>query len=411
MKKSLTNPFLNINSKPRVILIGDDVKQNSTIQKMLTNAGYETDWTLTGNEAINTIAGNDDEILLVENKLPDMDTSQFIEILTEKYGKVPVFIVMTSSGNVQQAIDMMRLGAKDYVIKDLYFIDNLKARLLQIIDSIEKDRRLNIAETELERSKFKYYDLFNKMINGFAIHEVIQDQKGDVIDYVTLEVNPAYEELLNIKKEFVLGKRMSEILSKEEVLRWSKILGPVAIDGNPIRYEAYSEHFERYFEGIAFSPERGKFSVTFSDVTKRKKAEKEIDSINQQLKASEQQLKASNQQLAANEQQLRAANQQLKANELELRKSKIAAESYLNIAAEIILKLNTRGEVTLLNDSGYKLLEYEKGDLEGKNWFNICIPDDLKEGLNNRFHEKIKLREDLLNYDLDVITKTGNRKT
>ena len=47
-----------------------------------------------------------------------MDAIQFIGLLTEKYEKVPVFIVMTGLGDIQQAINMMKLGAKDYIIKD-----------------------------------------------------------------------------------------------------------------------------------------------------------------------------------------------------------------------------------------------------------------------------------------------------
>jgi PAS domain S-box-containing protein len=55
------------------------------------------------------------------------------------------------------------------------------------------------------------------------------------------------------------------------------------------------------------------------DITERKKAEEQLKTINQQLKANEQQLRAANQQLKADEQQLKAANQQLRADEQQLK--------------------------------------------------------------------------------------------
>ena len=59
--------------------------------------------------------------------------------------------------------------------------------------------------------------------------------------------------LLNIKEESIVGKKISEVLSNEEVQEWLKIFEPVAVNGKSIRYEMYSNYFEKYFEGIAFS--------------------------------------------------------------------------------------------------------------------------------------------------------------
>ena len=50
----------------------------------------------------------------------------------------------------------------------------------------------------------------------------------------------------------------------------------------------------------------------------------------------------------------------------ELIKSKETSESYLNVAAEIILSLDKKGHIRLLNDSGHKLLGYKKGELDRK---------------------------------------------
>jgi len=124
-----------------------------------------------------------------------------------------------------------------------------------------------------------------------------------------------------------------------------------------------------------------------------------------------QQLDAINQQLKANEQQLRAANQQLRASEIELRKSKETAEEYLNIAAEIILTLDKNGNITLLNDNGYKLLGYQKGELTGKNWFANCLPEKFHDQVENVFSRIISGQVEMDKFgENPVITRNGDER-
>ena len=62
-----------------------------------------------------------------------------------------------------------------------------------------------------------------------------------------------------------------------------------------------------------------------------------------------------------------------------IRESKEIAERYLNIAAEIIISLDPQGTIMMLNPSGHRLLGYKPGELVGKNWFEVCLPEDTKD--------------------------------
>ena len=95
-----------------------------------------------------------------------------------------------------------------------------------------------------------------------------------------------------------------------------------------------------------------------------------------------------------------------------LEESKETAENYLNIAAEIILQLDLDGTINLLNDSGHRLLGYERGSLEGKNWLETCLPKEQKEPVRNLLNglskgqtEDIKIIEGL------VLTKSGEKRS
>ncbi|MDQ1237817.1 MAG: two-component system, cell cycle sensor histidine kinase and response regulator CckA, partial [Thermodesulfobacteriota bacterium] len=72
-----------------------------------------------------------------------------------------------------------------------------------------------------------------------------------------------------------------------------------------------------------------------------------------------------------------------------LQKSKEVAERYLDMAAEIILGLDKEGNITLLNNSGHRLLGYNPGEILGKNWFETCLPEPYRSEALQTFGELI----------------------
>ncbi|RLD45272.1 MAG: hypothetical protein DRI89_01615 [Bacteroidetes bacterium] len=101
----------------------------------------------------------------------------------------------------------------------------------------------------------------------------------------------------------------------------------------------------------------------------------------------------------------------IKQAEYEIIKSRNAAEQYLNISAEIILKLDTFGNVTMLNESGLKLLGYDQGKLLGKNWFKTCLPKDVQKETMTVFTQLINDKVKGVSYhENQVVTKNGTSK-
>jgi PAS domain S-box-containing protein len=94
-----------------------------------------------------------------------------------------------------------------------------------------------------------------------------------------------------------------------------------------------------------------------------------------------------------------------------LQKSKETAERYLNVAAEIIISIDKQGIITLLNDNGHKILGYNKGELVGKDWFNLCLPAGIKEEVRAVFDKLMTdPAEDILTYENPVITRSGEER-
>jgi len=145
-------------------------------------------------------------------------------------------------------------------------MDGKSCMLLHIYDITERER----AKFLLERSEAKYRGLISKMTNAFGLHEMIFDENGKPYDYRFLEVNPAWENVVGIKSETVIGKTIREIMPDIEE-KWIELYGRIVITGIAQEYEDYNAASGKFYNVYAYTPEKGKFAVFFSDITERKR--------------------------------------------------------------------------------------------------------------------------------------------
>ena len=95
----------------------------------------------------------------------------------------------------------------------------------------------------------------------------------------------------------------------------------------------------------------------------------------------------------------------------ELALEKERAENYLAIAGAIIVALDAEGTITLINNKGSEVLEYDIDTLIGKNWFDFVIPSDQKEMIKNVFAQAMQGNMELVeHFENEVVTRTGDRR-
>jgi PAS domain S-box-containing protein len=129
-------------------------------------------------------------------------------------------------------------------------------------------RERNRYEVLLRESEQKYHNLFSKMLNGFALHEIMCDAAGKPVDYRFLEINDSFEVLTGLKREALIGRTVREVLPSIED-EWIERYGAVALTGQPDHFEQLTAGLNRWFQVSAFSPKRGQFAVAFADITER----------------------------------------------------------------------------------------------------------------------------------------------
>ena len=107
------------------------------------------------------------------------------------------------------------------------------------------------------------------------MHGLIYDKNGRAADYIILDVNPAYESILQIKKEEAVGVRATE-LYKTVPPPFIDIYADVAETGKPSSFEVYFAPLEKHFSISVSSPARGKFNTIFTDITESIRMNEEL---------------------------------------------------------------------------------------------------------------------------------------
>src|SRR4051812_7362259 len=130
-----------------VFVVDDDVGLLRLMEKALRREGYYTAKAASAREAIEWLRDHGSNLMLLDLKLKDGGGEQVIEQLARVKCSVP-FIIITGQGDERVAVEMMKRGALDYVVKDANFIELVPMIVRRSLGQLERDRRLASAEQE-----------------------------------------------------------------------------------------------------------------------------------------------------------------------------------------------------------------------------------------------------------------------
>ncbi len=159
----------------KIIVVEDDDNQLLVIEDSLRKLGFEVISTMLGEEGISLYKSTDNGLLLLDYNLPDMNGFDVIDTLRNEGYKVE-FITMTAFGNEHVAVEMMKRGARDYIVKDLNFLDFLPSVVLNTVDRILTERKLIASEQALKEAQERYYHLFENSLDAIFF----ADKEGNI---------------------------------------------------------------------------------------------------------------------------------------------------------------------------------------------------------------------------------------
>ena len=261
------------------------------------------------------------DAIVSDYQMPGEDGIQFLKSLRASGDQIP-FILFTGKGREEVVIEALNNGADSYLQKGgmpspMYV--ELKHRIRTAVRKRQADKEVEqrnrklqkankelavaklelssrldeitagneamaAAEEELRVSESRYRSLFEGMINGAAVHEIILDGDGTPIDYRFLNLNASFEEMTGLSRANILGKTVREALKEVEPI-WIERYGKVALTGIPDHFDSYAQALDRHYEVSVYRNAPMQFTVIMTDVTIRKKAEEALRGSEEKFKA------------------------------------------------------------------------------------------------------------------------------
>ena len=128
--------------KKRILVVEDEEKLRRVIELQLASAGFDVDKAATAEEALKVVDRAD--LVLTDLKLPKMDGLEFLALIRRQNAQVPV-IMMTAFGSVETAVESMKAGATDFLLKP-FSLDHL----MQVVEKALEVRALRDENRELK---------------------------------------------------------------------------------------------------------------------------------------------------------------------------------------------------------------------------------------------------------------------
>src|SRR5664280_23074 len=241
--------------------------------KMIYEEGHPPDFLyLNVNESFSALTGLKDVIgKKASEAIPGIQEAD-LELL-ERYGRV----AMTGQPEVFETwVEALKMwfSISVYSPEREYFV--------AVFDVITARK---VAERDLLASEERYRNIFNSLIEGFCIIEMVFDEENKPIDYRFLEINSSFEKQTGLHN--VKGKLMRDLAPDHESY-WFEIYGKVALTGESVRFENEAKELNRWFEVRASrvdDQESRKVALYFNDITGRKLSEAALRESEQRFRS------------------------------------------------------------------------------------------------------------------------------
>jgi PAS domain S-box-containing protein len=179
----------------RVLHVEDNDGDASLVQGMLESAGFRvTIRRVDGREAFVTALGNDAfDLVLSDVSLPEFDGWAALELVRNKCQDLP-FVFVSGSIDEEDAIESLKRGATDYVLK--HRLERLNPAVQRALQEAEERRRRRQAEATTAATQAR----FRTMIETLPVGVFLNDAHG-----LCLEANPACLRITGLSAEGIRG--------------------------------------------------------------------------------------------------------------------------------------------------------------------------------------------------------------
>ncbi len=180
----------------KVLVVDDEDTLRLTIKTRLSAGGFETDAAIDGEEAIEKLKRTPFDVVLLDINMPRMDGITALGIISEQFPTTDV-IMLTGFADFSTAIDCLKKGAKDYLVKP---IDTTE--LITRMRSLLRARNSEAALDSLKKSHASF--VFDQVVDAAVkIHSTLAILTNGGLGKVTREQQAVLSSLEEMARNIV----------------------------------------------------------------------------------------------------------------------------------------------------------------------------------------------------------------
>ena len=202
----------------RILVVDDEKEIRDFLYKALSRmGGFHVEEAETAEEALKIIEKDPFDLVLTDLKMPKMDGLQLVTEIARSKPEI-LTVLMTGHGSIDSALEAMKRGASDYLMKPLN-LDELIIRIRKVLEEKQRFVRLKDFADQLERAnqELRRVDAMKSEFVSVASHELrtplaaIKNAVQLMLSGKTGEVNENQEKFLSMADRNI--NRLTNILN------------------------------------------------------------------------------------------------------------------------------------------------------------------------------------------------------
>lgn len=246
---------LTATSPGPILVVEDSPMQSMIMQDALGEAGL----TCVAAESLNTarqwLATHQPELIVLDYRLPDGEGADLIDWLDGEQRKIP-FVVTTARGSEQIAVDMMKRGALDYLVKDAGLAVNLADTVHRVVARLRADLALDEARRSLREAEQRTRQVIDAVPEAF----ISLDEQGLIVDW-----NAAAEQMFGYEATEIVGQSVLRLMPESWRAHASTLLAGFPRSPTPAELTVRREALALHRSGHEFPIELSAFPVRFGE--------------------------------------------------------------------------------------------------------------------------------------------------
>ena len=256
----------------KILILEDNLSDADLIQRLLKKEIQSCEFCLATTKIgfVNALTAFSPEIIISDYSLPQFNAAEALKITRQWSLHIP-FILVTGTVSEEIAVNMIKSGADDYILKDR--LKRLPAAIAAAVKQRETEIEKKKKNEEIKENEKKYRNLVERISDVFIALDV---------NWQFSYANKKAEELFNKPMGYLIGKDIWSLLNEDDNTVFFDPYHLAMQNQENLYLKHYSATFGKWLETNIYPSPSG-ISVYFRDITKQKESEENLKALEKEI--------------------------------------------------------------------------------------------------------------------------------